>query len=208
MRVKICGITNYDDAMVACDAGADALGFNFAEEAKKRNRYVDPETAQSIIERIPPFVDSVAVCVNASVDDMLHYAEFADYVQLHGEEDIHDAMALGRIAIKAFRLRDELSDADIQSFDAASAWLVDAYRPDARGGTGETTDWSRARALTELDKPIILAGGLTPENVADAITQVRPYAVDTAGGVESEPGKKDHERIRSFIENAKRASLS
>ncbi len=194
--------------MAACEAGANALGFNFAEEAKKRNRYIDPDDAKTIIEKLPPLVTSVAVCVNSSIDQMTSYAEFVDYMQMHGEESVEDAAALGHRAIKVFRLRDELSDDEIQSYDLAGAWLLDAYRPDARGGTGEVTDWSRAKALTHYDKPIILAGGLTPENVAEAIQQVRPYAVDTAGGVESEPGKKDHERIRSFINNAKRASLS
>lgn len=194
--------------MVACEAGVDALGFNFAFEAKKRNRYIDPEEAMTIAEKLPPFVASVAVCVNAPVDAILRYAEFVDYVQLHGEEDPMEAAALGAKAIKAFRLNVELTDKEIHSYESAGAWLVDAYKPDARGGTGETTDWARARKLCKLNKPIILAGGLTPENVAEAITQVRPYAVDTAGGVESEPGKKDHERIRLFIDNAKRASLS
>lgn len=208
MRVKICGITNLDDALATVDAGADAIGFNFAEEAKKRKRYIDPDVAGELIEFLPPFVTTVAVCVNPSQADVERYLSFVDYVQLHGEESVEFTAKFGRRVIKVFRLRDELSDAEIESYGSPTAWLVDAYQPDARGGTGEITDWSRAAELAKGNKPLILAGGLTPENVAVAIGQVRPYAVDTAGGVESEPGKKDHERIRAFINNAKRASLS
>lgn len=208
MRVKICGITNLEDACASVAAGADALGFNFADEAMKRNRYIDPAKAKSLISDLPPFVTTVAVCVNPNEAEIQKYLTFVDYVQLHGEEPAELAAKFGRRVIKVFRLRDELSDSEINAFDQASAWLVDAYQPDMRGGTGQTADWSRAATLAAGDKPVILAGGLTPENVADAIKHVEPYAVDTAGGVESEPGKKDHERIRAFIENAKRASLS
>lgn len=208
MRVKICGITNREDAFAAIDAGADALGFNFAEEAKKRNRYIRPDAARELVGTLPPFVTIVAVCVNPTDAEVEHYLDFVDYVQLHGEESVERATKFGRRAIKVFRLRDALADDDISSYNEAAAWLVDAYRPEARGGTGQTTDWSRAAKLAQGAKPIILAGGLTPENVTEAVNQVQPYAVDTAGGVESEPGKKDHERIRAFIDNAKRTSLS
>ena len=109
MRVKICGITNYEDAMAACDAGVDALGFNFAPESKKRNRYIEPEKAYTIIEKLPPFVTTVAVCVNDSLKRLEAYLEFVDYVQLHGDESIEDTAVLGNRAIKVFRLSQDLS---------------------------------------------------------------------------------------------------
>lgn len=208
MRVKICGITNYEDAMAACEAGADSLGFNFAEEAKQRNRYIAPESAYAIIEKLPPFVTTVAVCVNAPLELMEQYLEFVHCVQLHGEESVEDTAVLGNRAIKVFRLSQDISLTEIETYSSCNAYLVDAYSPDARGGTGETCDWEKAADIAALNKPLILAGGLTPENVAESIQRVRPYAVDTAGGVESEPGIKDHERIRAFIHNAKHAPLS
>ena len=208
MRVKICGITNYEDAMAACDAGVDSLGFNFAPEAQKRNRYIEPEVAYAIIEKLPPFVTTVGVCVNASVEEMEEYLEFVHCVQLHGEESVEDTAVLGNRAIKVFRLSQDVSLEQIEAYTTCSAYLVDAYSPDERGGTGETCDWNKAAAIAVMNTPLILAGGLTPENVAESIQRVRPYAVDTAGGVESEPGLKDHERIRAFIHNAKHAPLS
>jgi phosphoribosylanthranilate isomerase len=208
MFVKICGITNYDDAMAACDAGADALGFNFADEAKKRNRYIEPDEAYSLVERLPEGVASVGVCVNHSVEQMRGYLQHLDYVQLHGEESVETTDTLGKKAIKVFRLSDQVELEDIHAYSSCYAYMVDAYVPGARGGTGMTCDWDTAAAVAALNKPLFLAGGLTPENVAEAIQKVRPYAVDTAGGVESEPGKKDHERIRAFINNARKASLS
>lgn len=208
MRVKICGITNYEDAMVACDAGVDFLGFNFAEEAKKRNRYIEPEDAYRIIEGLPERVESVAVCVNETLERMQEYAQHADYVQLHGEESVETTNALGEKAIKAFRLSDRVELNHVKAFSKCFAYLVDAYAPDERGGTGITCDWDKAASIAALEKPLFLAGGLTPENVAEAIQKVRPYAVDTAGGVESKPGQKDHERIRAFINNAKQTSIS
>lgn len=208
MRVKICGITNYEDAMAACDAGVDALGFNFAAEAKRRNRYIEPEQAYAIIEQLPPFVTTVGVCVNATLDAMEEYLEFLHCVQLHGEESVDDTAVLGNRAIKVFRLSEAVTLEQVEAYASCSAYLVDAYSPEERGGTGETCDWEQAANIAALSTPLILAGGLTPENVAESIQRVRPYAVDTAGGVESEPGIKDHERIRAFIHNAKHASLS
>lgn len=208
MNVKICGITNYEDAMVACEAGADALGFNFAEEAKKRNRFIEPEEAYGLIDRLPEEVTSIAVCVNATLENMHGYLEHIDYVQLHGEETPEVTDALGEKAIKVFRISNKVELRDIHEYTKCYAYLVDAYSPDERGGTGKVCDWEKAATIAALDKPLYLAGGLTPENVAEAIQAVRPYAVDTAGGVESQLGQKDHERIRAFIYNAKQASLS
>jgi len=201
-KVKICGITNRDDALAACDAGADALGFVFAEEARARNRYIAPEDAKDIIEALPPWVITVAVVVNAPLALLQKYLQFVDRIQLHGEEPDEITRALGHRAIKAFRAGPEFSIMALQQCPAPAV-LLDAYDPERRGGTGKTADWSLARQAAALGKALILAGGLTPENVAEAVRTVRPYAVDTSGGVESAPGKKDHERIRSFIHNAK-----
>lgn len=206
MRVKICGITNLDDALAACDAGADALGFVFAPEARKRNRYIDPDAAAAIIARLPPFVLTVAVTVNEPLERLREYLTLVDRVQLHGEEPPAVASALGARAIQAFR-PDGGFDASALSAYACGGYLLDAHVPGARGGTGTTGDWAAARAAADLGVPIILAGGLTPENVAEAIRAVRPYGVDTSGGVEAAPGKKDHERVRRFIHEAK-TSLS
>jgi len=204
MRVKICGITSIEDALAACEAGADLLGFNFAPEAKKRNRYIDPDDAQRIIEQLPPFVWSVAVTVNEPVERAREYLEFLDYVQLHGEETPDLCAALGRGVVKAFRLDPGFDVESILEY-RAEAYLLDAFVPGSRGGTGATCDWERACAAVALGAPIMLAGGLTPENVAEAVRRVRPYAVDTAGGVEAGPGKKDHAKLRRFVHNAKSA---
>ncbi|MBI5095033.1 MAG: phosphoribosylanthranilate isomerase [Candidatus Hydrogenedentes bacterium] len=201
-RVKICGITNIEDALAACEAGADALGFNFAPEARRRNRYIDPEEAQRIIEQLPSFITSVAVCVNAPAEDMLEYLEFVDRVQLHGEESAEECLPFAARAIKVFRAAPGFAPESMLEYPATT-FLLDAYVPDARGGSGTTCDWELARRAVALGRPLILAGGLTPENVAEAVRSVKPYAVDTAGGVESAPGKKDHDRIREFIRNAK-----
>ncbi len=207
MKVKICGITNLEDALAACEAGADALGFNFAEEAKRKNRYIDPEAAQIIVEQLPPFVTTVAVTVNATLEQLSDYLCITQLVQLHGEEPPDLCNALGRLAIKAFRAGPDFSVDAMRPYETG-AYLLDAYVPGERGGTGAVADWDRAREAAGLGIPLVLAGGLTPENVADAVRAVKPYGVDTAGGVESEPGKKDHERIRSFVRNARQISVS
>ena len=201
-RIKICGITTREDAWAACDAGADALGFNFAEEARKRNRYIEPEAAREIIAELPPFVTTVAVCVNASPDVVAEYLRFVDFVQLHGEERPEDCNAVAHSAIKAFRVGPGFDLSGMLAYRAA-AYLLDAYVEGERGGTGKTFDWSTAVRAKALGRPLILAGGLTPDNVAEAVRHVQPYAVDVAGGVESAPGKKDHELIRRFIRNAR-----
>ncbi len=201
-RVKICGITNGEDAAAVCEAGADAIGFNFAEEAKKKSRYIEPSEARAIAGDLPPFVAAVAVTVNATIEEIEGYLEFCDWVQLHGEESPETCAAIAPHGIKVFRVGGDFNANDMTKFDAR-AYLLDAAVAGARGGTGKTCDWKAAQQAVALNKPIILAGGLTPENVAEAITTVRPYAVDTAGGVESAPGKKDHGRIRDFVQNAK-----
>ena len=205
-QVKICGITNLRDARAACEAGADALGFVFAPEAKKRNRYLVPEDARRIIADLPPFVTTVAVCVNEPVERLLEYLAFVDRVQLHGEETPETCQTIGARAIKAFRAGPDFDPETMLAYPTG-AYLLDSFVPDARGGTGQTSDWDVARRAVALGRPLILAGGLTPDNVADAVRAVRPWAVDTSGGVERAPGEKDHDRIRRFVENAK-SSLS
>ncbi|HRK33057.1 MAG TPA: phosphoribosylanthranilate isomerase [Candidatus Hydrogenedentes bacterium] len=204
-KVKICGITSLEDALAACEFGADALGFNFAEEARRRGRYIDPDDAAAIVEQIPPFVVTVAVCVNDSTERMLEYLTFLDRVQMHGEESVAQCEVLGPSAIKAFRVGPDFDLDVLGTYRSAGAILLDAYAPNARGGTGQVFDWDVAAKAVALGKPLILAGGLTPENVAEAVQAVHPYAVDTAGGVESAPGKKDHAKLRSFVQNAKKA---
>ena len=201
-RVKICGITSLEDALAACEAGADALGFNFAPEARRKNRYIDPEHAQRIIAQLPSFVVSVAVCVNATDAELSRYLEFVDRVQLHGEESVEQCRRFAARAIKVFRAGPGFDPKTMIEYPTPAV-LLDAYTPDQRGGSGQTCDWDVACRAVELGRPLILAGGLTPENVAEAVQRVRPYAVDTAGGVESAPGKKDHDRIREFIRHAK-----
>lgn len=200
-RVKICGITNRDDALAACDAGADALGFVFAPEAKKRGRYIAFEEAARIVEELPPFVAAVAVCVNEPPEQIARYQAVFDYIQYHGEERPEEIPRASR-AIKAFRVGPAFCVSSMAAYDTC-AYLLDAFAPAQRGGTGTTCDWEAAKEAVAMGKPIILAGGLGPENVAEAVRIVRPYAVDASGGVEASPGKKDHERIRSFIHNAK-----
>lgn len=206
MRVKICGITNLDDAVAACEAGADALGFNFSEEAKRKDRYIDLRVAREICRALPPFVTKVAVVVDPLPERVAELLPFMDCIQLHGDESVEFCAGISGSVIKAFHAGPDFDPQSMLDYPAA-AYLLDASVPGQRGGTGKTCDWNAARAAVELNKPIILAGGLTPENVGDAVRAVHPYAVDTASGVESEPGKKDHGKLRDFIERAKSAVL-
>jgi phosphoribosylanthranilate isomerase len=195
MRIKICGITNIEDARAAVDLGADALGFVFAESSRR----ISPENARDITNQLPPFVAKVGVFVNAPLTHLRRIRDYCglDAVQLHGEEDADYIQALGPCVIKALRLNGkplgELPNA---------ALLLDAYDPQLRGGTGKLCDWSAAKELAK-SRLVILAGGLGPDNVAQAIKQVKPYAVDVSSGVEIEPGRKDHDKIASFINNAR-----
>lgn len=207
-RIKICGITNLDDALAACDAGADALGFVFAPEARRRNRYIAPADTADIIARLPVFVTTVAVVVNEPPEALRGYLDVVDLLQLHGEESPELCRALGRRAFKAVRAA---SEADLP---ALADWpcgtiLLDAMVPGDRGGTGTVCDWNlAAKAVAECGRRIVLAGGLDPENVGEAVRLVRPWAVDVSSGVECAPGKKSHERIRRFIGAVREASLA
>ncbi|HIJ80226.1 MAG TPA: phosphoribosylanthranilate isomerase [Desulfuromonadales bacterium] len=200
VRVKICGITSLEDALLAINAGADALGFVFFEES---SRFITPDNAAAVIRRLPPFVQTVGLFVNeelASVN-MIAGQCGLDLVQLHGEESPEYCMGINRRVIKAFRVKDSSVLDELPRYDVAG-YLLDTWSPVAHGGTGTTFNWEiAARAASQ--RPIILAGGLTPENVGDAIRQVRPYAVDVSSGVESAPGKKDVLKVTSFCRSAK-----
>ncbi|MCL5023893.1 MAG: phosphoribosylanthranilate isomerase [Nitrospirae bacterium] len=199
VKVKICGITNIDDALAAVDAGADALGFVFY---KGSPRCVTPDVARDIIRRLPPLVATVGVFVDERPDRVEKVMRDAslDIAQLHGHEAPEDCLIAGR-TIKAIRVR-ELSDlAPLRSY-RVSAFLLDTYAQDSLGGTGQIFNWDIAVEAKRMAR-IILAGGLNPDNIEKAVRWVRPYAVDVSSGVEEERGKKDHEKIRLFIERAK-----
>jgi phosphoribosylanthranilate isomerase len=198
LRVKICGITNREDALLAADLGAHALGFIFYA---KSPRSVRPEAAREIIRALPPFVLTVGVFVDEEAQTVREIARFAglDWLQLHGSESPEYCRSLGRRVIKGFRIRDEGSLSLLPPYrEAVQAFLLDTYRPGTLGGTGETFDWSLARKAGELG-PVILAGGLTAANAAQAIAQARPQALDVASGVEAAPGKKDPAKLRAFF---------
>ncbi len=200
-RVKICGITSLEDALAASEAGADALGFVLAPEAKKRNRYIEPEAAFEIIAQLPPFITTVAVCVDESVQQLAYYLTYFDCVQCCGSESPSD-LPPAQVTLKAFRVGPDFEVQRMLYYEARG-YVLDASVQGEHGGTGQTCDWAVAREAVATGRPIVLAGGLTPENVAGAVREVRPFAVDTSSGVESTPGKKDHDRIRAFIHNAK-----
>lgn len=201
MRVKICGITNLDDALCAVGNGADALGFNFY---KKSPRYVAPGKAGEIIADLPPFVTPVGVFVNASevhIDVVVKLAGLRA-IQLHGDEPPEACLGHSVPVIRVLRVGQDF-DAETMPSYLVDTFLLDTAKTGSYGGTGKTFDWSRAKEAKAFGR-IILAGGLNPDNVAEAIDEVAPYAVDTSSGVEIEPGKKDHEKVRKFLEVAKR----
>ena len=200
VRVKICGITSLEDALTAVEAGADALGFVFHDESP---RHVTPDGAAGIIAALPPFIQTVGLFVNRPIEYVNETAARCrlDLVQLHGDEPPEFCNAVARRVIKAFRVQDITSLDPIRHFRVA-AHLLDAYSPTAYGGTGLTFNWDIATVAKEFG-PVILAGGLTPDNVREAVETVQPYAVDVSGGVESAPGRKDPAKARDFIRRAK-----
>jgi phosphoribosylanthranilate isomerase len=201
-KIKICGITNLDDALAAIEYGADALGFVFHP---KSPRAVTPETAKKILSELPPFITTVGVFVNESKTNIEEIVEYVNLniIQLHGDEP-PEACHLCRRVIKAIRVRD-LNDLQTLQKYKVSAFLLDTYSPDSMGGTGQIFNWDIAVEAKKFGR-IILAGGLNPENVEEAIKWVRPYGIDVATGVEGDKkGKKDLQRLRLFIERAKKA---
>jgi phosphoribosylanthranilate isomerase len=201
--VKICGITNVGDALAAAEAGADALGFVFYEQSP---RHLSIAQASAIIRQLPARVLKVGLFVNAPEDLVLEAIGKCslDLLQFHGEESPHYCVGFGTRSMKAFRIRDAASLEALPNYPT-HAWLLDAYSPDKLGGTGETFNWDLALQAKRWDRPLFLAGGLTPENVADAVRQVRPFAVDVSSGVEASPGRKDPLKVRAFIEAARQA---
>jgi phosphoribosylanthranilate isomerase len=198
IRIKICGITNLEDARLAAALGADALGFIFYP---KSPRDVAPEAAREIIAQMPPFVTSVGVFVDeaAAVVQEVAARVGLDWLQVHGQESPEYCRSLGRRVIKGFRIQDAGSLSELKPFQGTvQALLLDTYKKGQVGGTGEVFDWRLAREAKQYG-PIILAGGLTPENVAQAIGAAQPQAVDTASGTEAAPGKKDPEKLRKFF---------
>jgi phosphoribosylanthranilate isomerase len=203
IKIKICGITNLEDALAAADAGADAVGFNFY---KKSPRYIEPGKAAEIIAQLPPFIMPVGVFVNEREDKIRENRGVTciQAIQLHGDESPEFCQRFGGRVIKAFQVRDKESLQNMAHY-RVGAFLLDSYRDGVRGGTGVTFDWHLAVVAKTFGK-IILAGGLTPENVAEAVKLVQPYGVDVAGGVEREKGVKDHLKMKKFITEVRRAS--
>jgi len=202
VKVKICGITSPADGNVAAGAGADMIGLMFYD---KSPRHVSIAVAKEISQAVPPYLMKVGVFVNADEDLVMRAIGECglSLLQFHGDETPEFCTQFGLMCLKAFRIR------SAESLDALAdyhtdAYLLDAYSAEARGGTGEKFNWDLAiDAQKTFGKPIFLAGGLTPENVADAVRQIRPFAVDVSSGVESAPGKKDAAKVRAFITAAK-----
>jgi phosphoribosylanthranilate isomerase len=199
-RVKICGITRAEDGLAAAAAGADAIGLVFAESPRR----VTVAQARAVVDALPPFIKVVGLFVDAAeteIREVLHQVPL-DLLQFHGRESPEFCRSAGRPYIKAIAMRDGVDGAaEARRYPDAAGLLFDAYHPQLAGGSGDTFDW--ARVPRDLRRPVILAGGLTPENVASAVQAVRPYAVDVSSGVEVSKGIKSAEKIVAFIRNAK-----
>lgn len=200
VRIKICGITSVEDALAVARLGADAIGLVFYPDSP---RYVSIDTAALISRQLPAFVNVVGLFVDAEqahIEEVLERVAI-DTLQFHGQETEQTCALYGKPYIKALRVRESAEIQDvISSYSTANAVLLDTYIEDVPGGTGVAFDWKLVPE--NVDKPIILAGGLTPENVQSAIRQTRPYAVDVSGGVEQEKGKKDLDKVSKFIRGA------
>ena len=198
MKIKICGFTNAQNANQAAMLGIDAIGLVFYDQSL---RNVGVETALQIVNALPPFINRVGLFVNADssfIDEVLCEVPL-DTLQFHGDESAAECRQYAMPFIKALRVNQDTNIIKMaEEYHQASGLLLDAFNKDTYGGTGESFDWSLAKVDIEL--PIILAGGLNPNTVADAVSQVNPYAVDVSSGVESEPGIKDIDKIRKFIQ--------
>lgn len=201
-RIKICGITNLEDALLAVQLGADALGFIFAESPRRINL----SQAQEIIKKIPPLVSCIGVFVNENQRKIKEVAQRCslDCIQLHGQESPEYCQSLFPLKIiKSIRIKDEKSLKEIKSYFLVKAILLDTFLEGKAGGTGITFNWLLAKKAQKAGIPIILSGGLSPENVQKAIELVKPFAVDVSSGVESYPGKKDKKKLEAFIKIVK-----
>ncbi|MGE5172719.1 MAG: phosphoribosylanthranilate isomerase [Betaproteobacteria bacterium] len=203
IKIKICGITNLEDALFAAECGADALGFNFY---RKSPRYIAPEKAAEIMAQLPPFIVPVAIFVNER-EEKIRNTQFTTgikVIQFHGDERPEFCERFATRVIKAFQVKDKESLQQMAHYHV-SAFLLDSYRDGVHGGTGETFDWHLAVVAKTFGR-VILAGGLTPDNVVEAVKLVQPYAVDAASGVEKDKGIKDHAKLKKFITEVRRAS--
>jgi phosphoribosylanthranilate isomerase len=202
--VKICGITNVEDALHAVRCKADALGFIFYEPS---DRYITPERAREISDRVPDFVSKVGVFVDADpgyIHDVMKSVNLSA-VQLYGNEGADDLVGFETSVIKVFRVKPDF-DVEVMRNYVVDAFLLDTHSEARMGGTGRTFDWNIAVRAKEYGK-IILSGGLTPDNIAGAVRFVQPYGVDVSSGVELEPGRKDPLKVRNFIARAKEVPL-
>jgi phosphoribosylanthranilate isomerase len=198
VKIKICGLTNYKDAAAAVEMGADLLGFNFYP---KSPRYIPADDAAKIISKLPAFVDTVGVFVNAPLEQIRKTASQCqlNWVQLHGDEDPAFCKSLFKLnagIIKAIRIKDQKDIQQVEDY-ISDAVLLDSFDSKRYGGTGKTFDWN---FICHTSKRIFLAGGITPENAAAAV-MLNVYAIDVCSGVESEPGKKDHKKMSKLFEN-------
>jgi phosphoribosylanthranilate isomerase len=201
VKVKICGITNVADGLAAAEAGADMIGLMFYERSP---RHLSFATAAEISRALPSFIVKVGVFVNPAEDMVMRAISECgvSLLQFHGEESPEFCTQFGVMSMKAFRVRNEESLTILPNYPT-DAWLLDAFSPDAYGGTGVKFNWDLATEAKLMGRPIFLAGGLTPENVGAAVRQVQPFGVDVSSGVESAPGTKDHAKVRAFIQAAR-----
>jgi len=204
-KIKICGITNKIDAINAAKLNVDMLGFVFCPKSK---RYVQPKVARDIVNELPPFIGKVGVFVDEEAEKVAQIAEEAslDMLQFHGEEtpEYCNSFKDRYKVIKAFRLKEKKDLKRINNYDVVDLYLLDTYKADSPGGTGQMFDWKMLEGF-EFLKPVILSGGLAPANVNDAISEIAPYGVDVSTGVESSPGKKDIDLMKRFVESVRKA---
>lgn len=204
LEIKICGITNYEDAELAAGNGATALGFNFYPDSP---RYIQPDKAARIIERLPNEISKIGVFVNSEIGRIQKYVGISgiEFIQLHGDEDIETVESVAKLTglgvIKALRVRKNFRPSDVCA-TGAEAVLLDTYSPAIYGGTGESFNWSLAKESCGLFHKVYLAGGLGPENVAKAIDEVRPFGIDSCSALESHAGRKDPQKLLRFLRSA------
>lgn len=202
-KIKICGITNYDDAAMAVDLGVDALGFIFASSPRK----IEPDKARKIIMKLPPFVKTVGVFVNEDTENMLDIVKCCgiDNIQLQGDEPPETCESLMPRTIKALKIKDDCIPQQFSLYKGTvKALLLDTYSKKVAGGTGKTFNWDIAVKMKALGVPIILAGGISPSNIGEAVKKVNPYGIDVGSGIEEKPGKKDHSLMKELFENLRK----
>jgi phosphoribosylanthranilate isomerase len=214
VRVKICGLTREEDLAVAIDTGADAVGFLVGVPSSPRNLTL--EKAETLLGQVPVFVDSVVVTAPKSIDRLVKFCERLkpSAIQIHGKEQldfskIRDKIKHSQLIKTVYVTEDALNERVVENLKTFDAVLLDSFSKEQYGGTGKIHDWTLSRQIKEAvaPVPVVLAGGLKPENVKEAVLAVEPYAVDVASGVETSPGVKDHIKIRAFVENAKQVKL-